>query len=193
MANGQEVADRLGKPANSGIPWLVILDAAGEKLINSDGPKGNIGYPFEPREIEFFLTMLKATATRMGDEQLAEVEAILKENAERIRSLRRPGNGQLRRLKVLYVGNSDSERAKEFDEFLHKHFDSVRIANRSDFDPKSASDCDVVLLDWSQRDSDVRKAVSPFGDLKSWSKPTVLLGSAGLLLAGCWDLIGGAG
>jgi hypothetical protein len=93
MSHGTEVADRLGKPANAGIPWIVILDAAGEKLITSDGPNGNIGYPFEPHEIEFFLAMLKSTAKHMGDEQLAEVEAILKENAERTRSLRRQGNG----------------------------------------------------------------------------------------------------
>ena len=81
MANGREVADRLGMPKNSGIPWIVILDAAGEKLITSDGPKGNIGYPFEPLEIEFFLTMLKSTAKNMSDERLAEIETALNESA----------------------------------------------------------------------------------------------------------------
>jgi hypothetical protein len=81
MTNGRDVADRLGKPANSGIPWMVILDAAGEKLINSDGPKGNVGYPYEPHEIEYFLTMLRSTAKHMGDEQIAQVESALNEAA----------------------------------------------------------------------------------------------------------------
>ena len=83
MTNGREVAGRLGKPEKGGIPWLVILDATGEKLITSDGPKGNIGYPFEPHEIEYFLTMLKSTAKGLGEERLAEVEAALNEAAKK--------------------------------------------------------------------------------------------------------------
>lgn len=83
MTNGREVADRLGKPEQSGVPWMVILDAAGEKLITSDGPKGNVGYPFEPHEIEFFLAMLKSTAKQMSDERLAEIETTLNEAAKK--------------------------------------------------------------------------------------------------------------
>ena len=85
MTNGREVAGRLGKPEKGGIPWLVILDAAGEKLITSDGPKGNIGYPFEPNEIEYFLTMLKTTATNMSEEQLGKVEESLDQAAKALR------------------------------------------------------------------------------------------------------------
>jgi hypothetical protein len=69
----------------------------------------------------------------------------------------------------------------------------VTLADRERFDPAKAKDADVVLLDWSQHDTDVRKAKSPFGKLEDWQKPTVLLGSAGLLLAGQWQIIGGAG
>jgi hypothetical protein len=50
---------------------------------------------------------------------------------------------------------------------------------------------DVVLLDWSQATSSTY--ISPLGDLESWDKPMVLLGSAGLMLAGPWSIIGGAG
>jgi hypothetical protein len=42
-------------------------------------------------------------------------------------------------------------------------------------------------------DKDIRKAKSPLGKLEGWNRPTVLLGSAGLLLAGQWQNIGGAG
>jgi hypothetical protein len=96
-------------------------------------------------------------------------------------------------LHVLYVGNAKGPRASDYEAFLKKHFKRVTVADRERFDPASAKEADVVLLDWSQRDTDVRKAKSPFGKLEEWSKPTVLLGSAGLLLAGQWQIIGGAG
>ena len=96
-------------------------------------------------------------------------------------------------LSVLYVGDSKSPRAVDYESFLKKYFRQVRVANREGFDPATAKSADVVLLDWSQSDADVRKAKSPFGKLEDWNRPTVLLGSAGLLLAGQWQIIGGAG
>jgi len=50
-----------------------------------------------------------------------------------------------------------------------------------------------VLLDWSQSDSQLAKTPSPLGKIEEWSTPTVLLNSAGLLMAGQWQIIGGAG
>jgi hypothetical protein len=103
------------------------------------------------------------------------------------------GEAQVLPLRVLYVGNTKSERAQEFAKFLKGHFVQASIADRVDFAPEKAATIDVVILDWPQSETDIRKAKSPFGELKEWSKPTVLLGSAGLLLAGSWQLIGGAG
>ena len=96
-------------------------------------------------------------------------------------------------LNVLYVGNADTPRAAQFVEFLESQFERVEAVDRGKFDPADARDADVVLLDWSQRDTEVEDTVSPLGPRESWSKPTVLLGSAGLLLAGPWEIIGGAG
>ena len=95
-------------------------------------------------------------------------------------------------LRVLYVGN-DRDRAADYEAFLKQHFAKVTTARRDGFDPAKARDADVVLLDWSQSEGPVDKAVSPFGKLEDWSRPTVLLGSAGLMMAGQWQLIGGAG
>jgi hypothetical protein len=53
-----------------------------------------------------------------------------------------------------------------------------------------------VLLDWSQSDVDLAKMAeleSPLGPREKWNTPTVLLGSAGLLLAAPWELIGSYG
>ena len=95
-------------------------------------------------------------------------------------------------LRVLYVGN-DRDRAADYEAFLKQHFAKVAVATRKGFDPAAARDADVVLLDWSQSEDPVDKASSPFGKLEGWAKPTVLLGSAGLFMAGQWQLIGGAG
>ena len=95
-------------------------------------------------------------------------------------------------LRVLYVGN-DRDRAADYESLLKKHFARVTVARRDGFDPAAARDADVVLLDWSQSEGPVDKAVSPFGKLEEWARPTVLLGSAGLFMAGQWQLIGGAG
>jgi hypothetical protein len=95
-------------------------------------------------------------------------------------------------LKVLYVGN-DRDRGADYESLLKQHFAKVTVARREGFDPAAARDADVVLLDWSQSEDKVDKATSPFGKLEDWSKPTVFLGSAGLFMAGQWQLIGGAG
>jgi hypothetical protein len=96
-------------------------------------------------------------------------------------------------LRVLYVGNAREARARHFATFLAKHFAHVAVADRAAFDPAAARDADVVLLDWSQRDGPLEKTAVPLGRLEDWQKPTVLLNSAGLLVAARWGLIGGAG
>ena len=63
----------------SGLPFYVILDGTGKKLIDSDimPGKGNIGFPGSPEEIAAFEQVLKQTAPRMTGEQRAEVVAHL--------------------------------------------------------------------------------------------------------------------
>ena len=96
-------------------------------------------------------------------------------------------------LKVVYLGNEGTPRAAEFVDFLRTRFEQVGERKRDDLDLESVGAFDVVLLDWSQSDTPLEKAVSPLGPRADWSKPTVLFGIAGLLLATSWDTIGGAG
>jgi len=84
MTNGKAVAEELGMPRQSGIPWLVIVNSAGDRLVTSVGDKGNIGYPFEPHEIEYFLVMLKTTSPLMTDDRLGLIETALNENAKKL-------------------------------------------------------------------------------------------------------------
>ncbi|HWB13144.1 MAG TPA: hypothetical protein VG826_28220 [Pirellulales bacterium] len=95
--------------------------------------------------------------------------------------------------RVLFVGNKDTARTRAFVQLLEKHFASVHVAARQGFDPASAGDADVVLLDWSQSDANFPNDPSPLGERSVWNKPTVFLGSAGLLVAVRWQTVGGSG
>jgi hypothetical protein len=108
-----------------------------------------------------------------------------------------------RSLRVLYVGNVDPQRGQSYARFLGEHFKLVGSADRETFDPSSAAAADVVVLDWSQSDVRHREGAdrslpeshlkSPLGERSRWEKPTVLLGSAGHLLAAPWKIFGGSG
>jgi hypothetical protein len=102
---------------------------------------------------------------------------------------------ELRDLKVLYLGNATSARAADFKAFLSTNVARVDVAWRATFDPVLASQFDVVLLDWPQSESKGQfpPKKSPLGERNAWTKPMVLLGSAGLHLAIVWDVKGGFG
>ena len=102
----------------------------------------------------------------------------------------------LDKLNVLYVGEaSNTTRAKQVTEFLQKNLGRVEAVGRQGFKQEQASSFDVVLLDWPQSDKteQERQQGSPLGARASWTKPTVLLGSAGLNLAIVWKVRGGSG
>jgi hypothetical protein len=102
----------------------------------------------------------------------------------------------LGKLTVLYVGEPPtSTRAKQVTAFLEKNVARVEAVNRHGFQPKQATEFDVVLLDWPQTGAteQERQQPSPLGPRSAWTKPTVLLGSAGLNLAVVWKVRGGSG
>lgn len=87
MPHGQEVAARFLPAKSGGVPWMVILDASGKTLSTSFGPKGNIGYPLRPAEIEHFISMLSETKQRLQENDLqalrADLDAYRREREER--------------------------------------------------------------------------------------------------------------
>jgi hypothetical protein len=101
----------------------------------------------------------------------------------------------LSELKILYIGEGGSSRAAEFQVFLKPKVRQLEIASRWKFKPEQAADSDVVLLDWPQSDrrASANAKPSPLGERQHWTKPTVLLGSAGLNLAIAWEVKGGFG
>ncbi|HET6204913.1 MAG TPA: hypothetical protein VFI25_19150 [Planctomycetota bacterium] len=89
MTNGNAVKSRFCASEKGGIPWFAFLDAQGAVVATSDGPKGNVGFPAEPDEIDHFVAMLRKGARRITPEQLAGVEGGLREFAARIKAARR--------------------------------------------------------------------------------------------------------
>ena len=67
MIGGASFARELRDSDREGLPWLAILDEAGQRLATSDGPKGNIGGPVADWEIDHFMAMVDETRQHMTD------------------------------------------------------------------------------------------------------------------------------
>ena len=95
-------------------------------------------------------------------------------------------------LKVLYAGNVDSPRAKDFTSFLEQHFVKVTPVHLGKLRDADAQGHDVVLIDWTSiypRDKDGKISrgdqaagisMPPAAQLsRDFDRPTVLIGAAG--------------
>ncbi len=77
MANGDAVIKDFRK-TGTGVPWIAILDTNGNKLADSNGPMGNIGFPSEPEAIDYFIDqVLKPTVQRLTTDELEELRKAL--------------------------------------------------------------------------------------------------------------------
>lgn len=77
MTNAKEVFVKYNKAGEGGIPWFVILDSNGKALITSDADKNNIGFPYEPNEIDHFVKMLNATRKKLTDDDVKALKISL--------------------------------------------------------------------------------------------------------------------
>lgn len=77
MTGAKEVFEKYNTEKAGGIPWFVVLDSAGKVVATSDGPKGNIGFPADPHEIEHFVKMLDASRKRLTDKDVEGLKKTL--------------------------------------------------------------------------------------------------------------------
>ena len=105
-------------------------------------------------------------------------------------------------LQVVYVGDLQQARGKDFVQFLRAQFAQMAAVERATCTPEQLRRYDVVLLDWPQdkgvsdwlRGEHAGKPMPcPLGELARWDRPSVLLGSAGLSVASLWGIPGGYG
>lgn len=93
-------------------------------------------------------------------------------------------------LKVLYAGNPGSERTKNFEKFLKKHFAEVATTDYSKFQESDADGYHVVIFDWTSiypRDAK-GKIDNSVGSIsipkppqlsREFNRPTILIGAGG--------------
>jgi hypothetical protein len=80
---GSELMAKVGGKGSS-VPFFAFLDRSGDLIVNSNAPAspghgaGNIGYPYEPHEVDWFLAMLSKAAPDMTGEERASVEKWLR-------------------------------------------------------------------------------------------------------------------
>lgn len=77
MTGGQELLTKFN-PKPGGIPWIIILNADGSKIIDSNGPSGNTGFPAADEEIAHFAKMLGASAKILSPEDQKKLVESLK-------------------------------------------------------------------------------------------------------------------
>jgi thiol-disulfide isomerase/thioredoxin len=83
MIGGKELLARYRKSDDGGIPWIVILDPDAKPVVNSTGPKGNIGFPVTDEEIAYFKTMLdKSTRTMTDDDRAMLIKSLEKKDEQ---------------------------------------------------------------------------------------------------------------
>ena len=78
-AGGTVWLDKLGGKSG-GLPFFAFVDAKGELILNSNrsGESGNIGHPFAPEEIAWFMKMLEKAAPKMTPKERQTIEGWLK-------------------------------------------------------------------------------------------------------------------
>jgi thiol-disulfide isomerase/thioredoxin len=82
---GEDLSKKLGADTQ-GLPFFVILDAGGNPIMDSRNPKSldakghpkNIGFPSEPGEVDYFMSILRKTGRRFTDADLTKVETYLR-------------------------------------------------------------------------------------------------------------------
>ncbi len=62
-----------------GLPWFAILGPDGEPIVTATGPKGNVGMPWQPHEVDHFQTMLVKAKRHLSDAEIAALIASIKE------------------------------------------------------------------------------------------------------------------
>jgi uncharacterized protein YyaL (SSP411 family) len=84
MTGGKDLMAKYCPDKSGGIPWFAILEPGGDVLATSNGPKGNIGYPAQPEEIQHFLGMIRKTSRKIEPAQIDKIESALQEAAKRL-------------------------------------------------------------------------------------------------------------
>jgi thiol-disulfide isomerase/thioredoxin len=82
---GVALRSALGGVGEPGFPFLIMTDGSGAPIINSyrnGKTDDNIGYPVLPKEIDWYLEMMKRAAPSLSAEDLATTRSWLRKHAQ---------------------------------------------------------------------------------------------------------------
>jgi thiol-disulfide isomerase/thioredoxin len=79
----KEIFDKYRGPKDTGIPWFAFLDPTGKSLADATGPKGNVGFPYEPNEVAHFESMLRKVPGKLTDADIKALVGSLNGNREK--------------------------------------------------------------------------------------------------------------
>lgn len=84
---GDELLKQLG--GSSSLPYFAFLDAQGAPIVDSlrpgkDGRGENIGHPYEPVEVDWFMSMLEKAVPRMTPDERATIEKYLRAQKKKV-------------------------------------------------------------------------------------------------------------
>ena len=65
---GKEMYEKYG--TQRGVPAWTVLDANEKVLADSGDGKGNVGLPYEPKEIEHYVVVLRKTCPKISDDEI---------------------------------------------------------------------------------------------------------------------------
>jgi hypothetical protein len=82
MTSGKDIKSKYTGGKEGGIPWFAILDESGKSLATSDAPEGNVGFPYQKKEVDHFVDMLKKTARNLTPADIGALGASLNANRE---------------------------------------------------------------------------------------------------------------
>jgi hypothetical protein len=78
---GKEMYEKYG--TQRGVPAWTVLDANEKVLADSGDGKDNVGLPYEPKEIERYVAVLKKTCSKISDDEIDVLTKKLKAIAEK--------------------------------------------------------------------------------------------------------------
>ena len=73
---GQEMYEKFG--SQRGVPAWTVLDAAEKILADSGDGRDNVGLPYEPKEIEHYIAVLRKTCPKISDDEVDVLSKQLK-------------------------------------------------------------------------------------------------------------------
>jgi hypothetical protein len=75
-AGGETMYKKYG--AQRGVPAWTVLDAQQKVLADSGDGRDNVGFPYQPKEIDHYVKVLKATCAKIRDEEIKVLKTKLK-------------------------------------------------------------------------------------------------------------------